>query len=151
MVDDAVGWGKKEVNHSGQHHGGNEVRHIDRSLGKSLEALAVQLIQQDGQYDRDGETEQQAVEVQQKSVQEHSSAVIAAKEFFKMFQAYPGASLNFEYCLIILECDLDTVHGEVTEDNKENQTGEQQYPQLPVPAQGHSYSVPDPSAISQRG
>ena len=54
VVDDAVGWGKKEVNHSGQHHGGNEVRHIDRSLGKSLEALAVQLIQQDGQYDRDG-------------------------------------------------------------------------------------------------
>jgi acyl-CoA synthetase (AMP-forming)/AMP-acid ligase II len=41
------------------------MRHVDGGLGKALEALAVQLVQHDGQQDGDGEAEDQPEQVQQ--------------------------------------------------------------------------------------
>ena len=115
------------------------MRNINRGLGKSFETLPVQLVEHDGQEDRDREAEKEAEHIQEESVQEHSSAVITGKEFLKVFQAHPFASGDSEGSLVIPEGDLDPVHGEIAEDDKKGQGRQKQYPQLPVPpcGQGH--------------
>ena len=61
------------------------MRHIDGCLGKPLEPLAIELIEQDRQDNRNREAEQQSVEVEQEGVGEHASAVIGRKELLKYF------------------------------------------------------------------
>ena len=123
VVDDAVGRGKKQVNHARQHHGGNEMGHVDGGLGKPLEALAVQLVQQDRQQDRDREAEQQPVQVEQEGVQEHPAAVIAAEELFKVLEAHPFAAGDAEGGLVIAEGNLHAVHGKIAEHDEEARAG----------------------------
>ena len=136
MIDNAVGRGEKEIDHSGQDNRGYEMRHIDGGLGKALEPFAVQLVQHDRQEDRNRETEQQAVEVQQEGVRKHPPAVIAVEEFFEIFQSDPLAAGNAEGGFIVPEGNLYAVHREITEYNEKCQAGQQQHPQLPVTAQG---------------
>ena len=149
MIDDPVGRGEEKVDHAGQDNRGDKVRDINRGLGKSLEALPVQLVKHDCQEDRDREPENEAEGVQKEGVQKHSSAVITGKEFLEVLQTYPMASGDPEGCLVIPEGDLHTVHREITEDNKEGQGWKKQNPQLPVPPQGQG--CPLLQAIPVRG
>ena len=127
------------------------MRNINRSLGESFESFPVQLVQHDRQQDRNRKTEEKTEEVQQESVRKHPSAVIAVEEFHELLQAYPLAAGNTESCFVIPEGNLDAVHREITEDNKERQAGQEQNPQLPVAAQGHTKPVPDSASACGSG
>ena len=97
----------------------NEVGHVDSRLGKALEALAVQLIEQDGKQHRNRKAEKQAVQIEQNGILEHTPAVIRIEECTKMLQAHPLTAGNAEGGLVIAEGNLHTVHREIAEYNEE--------------------------------
>lgn len=131
--------GEEQVEHTSQHDRGDEVRNVNRRLREALEALRVQLVEHDGEQNRNGEGEQQPVEVQQQCVCKHAPAVVHAEEIAEVFEqvklpfrrcpfAADDALADFE----VLECNLHAVHREVAEYNEESQRRNQQHPQLPV-------------------
>ena len=86
LVDDAVGGGEEQVEHTSQHDRGDEVRNVNRRLREALEALRVQLVKHDGEQNRNREGEQQPVEVQQQCVCKHAPAVVHAEEIAEVFE-----------------------------------------------------------------
>ena len=139
LVDDAVGGGEEQVEHTSQHDRGDEVRNVNRRLREALEALRVQLVEHDGEQNRNGEGEQQSVEVQQQCVCKHASAVVHAEEIAEVFEQVklpfctcPRTGGDAQADLEVFEGNLDTVHREVAKYNEESQCWNQQNPQLPV-------------------
>ena len=151
LVDDAVGGREEQVDHARQHHGGDEVGHVDGRLGEALEPLGVQLIQHDGQQDRDREAEEQAIHVQHDGVLEHTAAVVGVEEGLKVLQAHPLAAGDAEGSLVVAEGDLHAVHREVAENHEKDQRGNQQDPQLPVTAHGALETVSQAMAGHRTG
>ena len=102
---------------------------------EALEALRVQLVEHDGEQNRNGEGEQQPVEVQQQCVCKHATAVVHAEEIAEVFEQVklpfctcPRTGGDAQADLEVFEGNLDTVHREVAKYNEESQRRNQQNP-----------------------
>ena len=129
VIDDAVGGGEQDVQDAGQNHRGDEVRDIDGGLGELLQALPADVVDHNGQEDRNREGEEKAQHIEQEGIPDQASEVVGLEECNEVLEAVhrgPGTADNAADSLVILEGDLDTVHRKIVEDDQVDQSRKNQ-------------------------
>ena len=87
MIDDAVGGGEQDVQDAGQNHRGDEVRDIDGGLGELLQALSADVVDHNGQEDRNREGEEKTQHIEQEGVSDQPSEVVGLEECNEVLEA----------------------------------------------------------------
>ena len=133
--------------HAGQHHGGNEVRRVGNYLQRDLHPLGTNLIKQQRQQDRSGNLHQQTVEEHGQRIAQHPFKIEGIDEALQMLQPHEGRGLHGHGRRIVLERNLQAVHGHVGKHHEKRDDGDQQQVQIVIPFQ---YAPPFSSFPKQK-
>jgi hypothetical protein len=118
----------REDNRHNAYKGGDryEVRQVGNGLDKSLIRPAPYLIQENGEDYGKRKTEQQAVETEQKGVFNQAEKVGVLEEFNEVLKTDPRAPEHTQPCVVFLEGNNNSVHGDIMKNDVKKKTGKQQ-------------------------
>jgi len=108
---------EEQLDHADEYDDGYEVRRVGHVLHDLHEPLAFQFVEHDGEDDREGEADREAVKVQVNSIFYYRPEEVAVKECGEMLEQRisPGASRDAGAQAEILERELDPVERRVFE------------------------------------
>ena len=114
-IDKARAGGEEQIHHGHQYDGGNEVGHVCNGLGELLKAEVLNVVQDDGQADGEGEAGNQTVDGNHQSVLDYLDTPGGGEELEEPFKAYPVAAPDAFAGPVVLKSDLQAIERAVHE------------------------------------
>ena len=135
VVDEPQPRRQHQDRHRDDHHGGDEVRRVGDQLGDLLEPAVADLVQRDGQHDRDREAGQHGVGGQEERVLHQGPEHRVLEEQFEVAEPDPVTAPRALDGAVVLEGDHRVGDRDVLEDDEVRERYDDQQVELPVPAQ----------------
>ena len=109
--------------HEDTHHDdrGNEVRRVRDHLHGLAELLGAAGIYREGENDGHGKTDEQVDQADPEGVPDDPRRVGRTEKLSEQLKPHPLASRDAQYGVPLFECDLDTVDGQVFENENVHQ------------------------------
>ena len=127
--------GQEDVQHRDDDHHGDEVRHVGDGLHEALDLLRADLVDEQGQNDREDEAHDQRPQGDADGVGHDLAEERVMEELVEIFESYELAAGQTLGRVEFAEGKLDAPHRHVGEQADEEQGGSGEDPQLPVAAE----------------